>query len=160
MDFVDAEGRGVGEGGAGGQFDPQCTECGGPPTPLASLLPVVPFKSVLRCMCTCHVYTCGMAKTVPFTFRIQIEDKKALVEYAALCGYPTPGAFLNDMCHVVFAGDQRKTAQFLQNLILKSGEQLALQLEAQVQELAEKNARATKQAAKLTPAKKGNARRN
>jgi hypothetical protein len=74
-----------------------------------------------------------MAKTVPFTFRIQIADKDSLVEFAKLYGSPSPGAFLNEMCHAILSGDSRKSADFLKRLLVKSGEQLALKLEAQVQ---------------------------
>lgn len=110
-----------------------------------------------------HVYTQGvhtsiMAKTVPFTFRINIEDKASLVEMALLYGSPTPGAFLNEMCHCILSGDQRNAAQFLQRLIMKSGEQLALQLEAQVEAHVGK-VKATKRA-RLTKARAVNAKKS
>lgn len=81
-----------------------------------------------------------MPVTVPFTFRIKIEDRKALEELYRLYGSPSPGAFLSEMTNAIVSGDQRKVAQFIQRLIMKAGEQMVLQLEAQA-----KQAQAAKQ---------------
>lgn len=78
-----------------------------------------------------------MAITVPFTFRMKIEDRKSLEELYKLYGSPTPGAFLCEMCNALLSGDQRKAAHFIQRMIQKSGEQLFLKLEAEARAKAE-----------------------
>jgi hypothetical protein len=83
-----------------------------------------------------------------FSFRIKAQDLADVREIAKVYGAPSTGAFIAEMVGAMCSGDAKRISEFNTRLMMKMGEQLALDFQQKAIAQAEKHAKAGKRKAK------------